>query len=170
LPEVLTVIEGAVEPFDQTYVEAPVAVKVTEPPEQNVVAPFAVAVTTGSTLTVTGIAADVAVHPLASVTVSAYEPGVVATYVLLDAPAIAAAPLFQAYVKFEFNGAMRVTDPPVQNVVAPTFAIETAGRALTVTTTGAEVAEHPFAFVIVTEYEPVVVAVIAWVDSPVDQA
>jgi hypothetical protein len=58
----------------------------------------------------------------------------------------------------------------VQNVVAPTFAIETAGMALTVTTTGAEVTEHPFAFVIVTEYEPEVVAVIAAVDSPVDQA
>ena len=96
MPDVLTVIEGAVEPFDQTYVEAPVAVKVTEPPEQKVVAPFAVAITTGSTFTVTGITADVAVHPFASVTVSAYEPEVVATYVLLDAPAIAPAPLFQA--------------------------------------------------------------------------
>jgi hypothetical protein len=145
------VIDGVVAPLDHWYVAAPAADKVTEPPSQNVVAPFAVAVTTGRAFTVTGIAEEVAVQPLASVTVSVYEPVVFATNVLFEAPGMALAPLFHEYVKFEFRGAIKVTEPPAQNVVAPTLAIETAGSAFTVTVTGAEVAEHPFELVIVTE-------------------
>ena len=46
------------------------AVNVTEPPAQNVVGPSAVIVATGSGFTVTAVAAEVAEHPLPSVTVT----------------------------------------------------------------------------------------------------
>ena len=70
VPPLVTVMEGVVAPFDQVFPVADDEVRVTEPPAQNVVGPFAAAVTTGSAFTVTGIAAEVAVQPLASVTVT----------------------------------------------------------------------------------------------------
>ena len=58
------------------------------------------------------------------------------------------APLDQAYdAAVE---AVRVTEPPAQNVVGPEAVIDAVGRGLTVTVVAAEVAEQPFASVMVT--------------------
>jgi hypothetical protein len=46
--------------------------------------------------------------------------------------------------------ALRATLPPLQNVVGPAALIVTAGVGLTVTATGADVAEQPLALVTVT--------------------
>ena len=70
MPLVLTVIACVVAPVDQRYVPPALAVRVTEPPSQNVVGPPAVIVATGVELTVTAGAADVALQPLAFVTVT----------------------------------------------------------------------------------------------------
>lgn len=56
---------------------------------------------------------------------------------------------------------VRLTEPPVQNVVGPLAEIVgAAGFAFTVTVVGAEVAEHPFPSVYVTVYAPEVVTLI----------
>ena len=56
------------------------AESVTLPPAQNVVAPLGVIVgVAGPGVTVTTVAADVALQPLPSVTVTVYEPEVVTT-------------------------------------------------------------------------------------------
>jgi hypothetical protein len=69
-PEAVTLIDCVVAPFDHEY-ELPLdAVSVTEPPAQNVVGPEAVIVAAGSGLTVTFVAADVAVQPFALATVT----------------------------------------------------------------------------------------------------
>ena len=69
-PVVFTVIDCVVAPFDQRYDAAALEVSVTLPPAQKVVAPPGVIVAVGTGLTVTGIAALVAEHPLAFVTVT----------------------------------------------------------------------------------------------------
>jgi len=62
-------------------------VSVTEPPAQNVVAPPAVMVGVGGfALTVTTVAADVALQPFASVTVTVNEPEFVALIYCVVAP------------------------------------------------------------------------------------
>jgi hypothetical protein len=64
---------------------------------------------------------------------------------------------------------VKVTEPPVQNVVAPPAVIVgVAGFAFTVTTVAAEVAEHPEPFVTVTVYDPAVLTVMDCVVAPVD--
>jgi hypothetical protein len=63
-------IDCVVAPFDQRYEEPALAVRVTEPPAQNVVAPDGVIVAVGSALTVTVVAALVALQLLAFVTVT----------------------------------------------------------------------------------------------------
>jgi hypothetical protein len=76
LPDVLTVIDLLVAPFDHKYV--PVAdpdVKVTLL-LQNVVGPDAVTVFVGAAFTVIGVADDVLEHPAAWLTVTLYEPEV----------------------------------------------------------------------------------------------
>jgi hypothetical protein len=45
-----------------------VDVSVTEPPAQKTVGPLAEILATGNALTVTGVTAEVALHPLASIT------------------------------------------------------------------------------------------------------
>ncbi len=70
MPEELAVIDCVVAPFDQRYAEPADAVSVTETPEQNVVGPDAVTVATGLSLTVTDVAALVALQPAALVTVT----------------------------------------------------------------------------------------------------
>lgn len=63
VPGVDTVIEGVVAPFDQVMFVVTLEVRVTDPPEQNVVGPPAVI--TGVWLTVTVIPVDGAeVHPV----------------------------------------------------------------------------------------------------------
>ena len=63
-------IACVVAPFDQRYVLPALAVSVTLPPAQNVVGPPAVIVAAGVGLTVTAVAADVALQPEALVTVT----------------------------------------------------------------------------------------------------
>jgi hypothetical protein len=53
LPEVVTLIDCVVAPFDQRYEEPALAVSVTEPPAQNVVGPEAVIAATGVSFFVT---------------------------------------------------------------------------------------------------------------------
>jgi len=63
------------------------AVSVTDPPAQNVVDPPAVMIgVDGLALTVTVVAADVALQPLAFVTVTLYEPDVVTLIDCVVAP------------------------------------------------------------------------------------
>jgi len=52
----------------------PLAVSVTPPPEQKVVAPLGVIVAVGSGFTVTVVLAGAEVHPFASVVVTVYVP------------------------------------------------------------------------------------------------
>jgi hypothetical protein len=68
-PEALTVMDCVVAPFDQLKDEPSLAVSITLPPWQKVVGPLAVMVAIGfTTVTVTGV--EVALQPLASVTVT----------------------------------------------------------------------------------------------------
>ena len=63
-------IDCVVAPFDQRYEDAADAVSVTLPPAQNVVGPEAVIVAVGLLLTVTVVAAEVALQPFAFVIVT----------------------------------------------------------------------------------------------------
>jgi hypothetical protein len=163
LPEAFTTIDCVVAPFDQRYEALAGAVSVTEPPWQKVVGPFAVTTgVAGAALTVTVVAALVAVQPFAFVTVTLCEPDV---FTRIDC---VVAPFDQRYEALA--GAVSVTEPPWQKVVGP-LALTTgvAGSALTVTAVAALVALQPFAFVTVTLYEPDALATIDCVVAPVDQ-
>jgi hypothetical protein len=70
LPAVVALIDCVVAPVDQRYDELAEAVSVTEPPAQNVVGPPAVIVAVGLAFTITTVAAEVALQPLAFVTVT----------------------------------------------------------------------------------------------------
>ena len=73
-PDVETIIDCVVAPFDHVFPEAALEVRVTEPPEQKVVGPLVVIVGVGGFgLTVTVVVADVAVQP-AEPTVTEYVP------------------------------------------------------------------------------------------------
>ena len=63
-------MDCVVAPFDHRYVLPALAVSVTLPPAQNVVAPLDVMVAAGAGLTVTTVAAEVLLQPLAFVTVT----------------------------------------------------------------------------------------------------
>jgi hypothetical protein len=63
-------MDGVVSPVDQRYDEPADAVSVTDPPSQKVGAPERVIVASGGALTVTAVTADVALQPLAFVTVT----------------------------------------------------------------------------------------------------
>ena len=71
------------------------ALNTTLPPAQNVVAPAAAMLAIGCALTVTTLAREVAIHPLAFVNVTVYEPDVVAVYVDAVAPVIVTPFFFQ---------------------------------------------------------------------------
>jgi hypothetical protein len=60
---VLTVIDEVVAPFDHKYAVPLLAVSITLPPLQNVVAPFGVMVGTGADPTLTDVADEVAEQP-----------------------------------------------------------------------------------------------------------
>ena len=80
-------IDCVVAPFDQRYDAEEGAVSVTEPPSQNVVEPSAVITgVDGFALTVTDVVAEVALQPLALVTVTLYEPDVVTLIDCVVAP------------------------------------------------------------------------------------
>jgi len=71
LPDVLTLIDCDVAPFDHKYVKPAGAVSVTLPPAQNVVGPFGVIVGVDEfAFTVTLVGALVALQPFAFVTVT----------------------------------------------------------------------------------------------------
>ena len=63
-------IDCVVAPFDQRYEEPALDVSVTEPPVQNVVDPEGVIVGVVAVFTVTEVADDVALQPLAFVTIT----------------------------------------------------------------------------------------------------
>jgi hypothetical protein len=127
LPEVVTLIDCAVEPVDQRYMKPAGALSVTEPPSQNVVGPDGVIVgVAGAGVTVTAVAAEVVLQPVAFVTVTLYEPAVLT---LIDC---VVAPVDQRYDDAAF--AVSVTEPPSQKVVGPDGVIVAVGNELTVTT------------------------------------
>jgi len=162
-PEVVTLIDCVVAPFDQRYEAEDGAVSVTESPAQKVVAPPAVITgVDGIAFTVTVVDAEVALQPDAFVTVTLYEPDVVT---LIDCVVAAFDQRYEAE-----DGAVSVTEPPAQNVVEPPAVITGVdGFALTVTVVDAEVALQPLALVTVTLYEPDVVTLIDCVVAPFDQ-
>jgi hypothetical protein len=158
----VALIDCVVAPFDQRYVNPAGAVSDTDPPAQNVVGPPAVMVgVDGSALTVTVVGADAVEQPLAFVTVTPYEPDADTT---MDC---VVAPVDHRYANPA--GALSVTEPPAQNVVAPEGVMAgVAGFAFTVTTIAADVAEQPLPFVTVTPYAPEAVAAMDCVVAPFD--
>ena len=99
-------------------------------------------VATGNAFTVTTVAADVAEHPAALVTVTVYEPEVLTVIDCVVAPV-----LHNHDVPAD---AVKVTDPPVQNVVGPPAVIVATGNAFIVTTNAGDVNEQLLLLVIVT--------------------
>lgn len=152
-----------VEPVDQVLPEPADDVNVTDPPEQNVVAPPAVIVgAEGDGFNVMVVPADEAEVQPEAVAVTVYVP---ALETVIDG---VVAPFDQVFP--EPADDVNVTEPPEQNVVAPPAAIVgVAGIGFTVTVTPAEAGDvHPLT-VLVTVYVPEVVAVIDGVIAPVDQ-
>jgi len=114
VPAVETVIEADVAPVFQKYAEPPLAVKTTLVPEHIFVVKEVIA-GVGKALTVTAIAELVAKQPIEFVTVTVYEPEVVAVYV--EAVPTIDDPLLQE--NNEPALAVKTTLPPEQKVVAP---------------------------------------------------
>ena len=143
-PEALTEIDCVVAPVDHVLPVAEEEVKVTEPPEQNVVGPPADMVgVAGFEFTVTTVVVEVAEQPEPFVTVTLYEPEVFTTMDCEVAPVDHVLPVAEEEVN--------VTEPPEQNVVGPLAEmVGVAGLAFTVTTVDEEVAEQPEPFVTVT--------------------
>lgn len=162
-PAADTLMDCVVAPVDQRLPVACEDVSVTEPPEQNEVGPLAEIVgAVGLAFTVTIVAAEVVEQPLPFVYVTVYEPLAVTLIDCVVAPVDQRLPVACDDVK--------VTEPPVQNVVDPLAEIVGAdGFALTVTTVAVEVAEQPLPFVYVTVYEPAAETLIDCVVAPVDQ-
>src|SRR5450432_226061 len=127
-------------------------------PAQREVGPLMTGVA-GSGFTVTTVAAEVAWQPLASVTVTLYEP---AAETVIDC---VVAPVDQRFPVVEEE--VSVVLPPAQKAVPPLMA-GVAGSAFAVTAKGAEVAWQPPALVAVTLYEPAAETVIDCVVAPVD--
>ena len=133
------------DPFDHTIPVAAEEVKVTLPPEQNVVGPIAVTVGTGGIgVTVTSVEADVAEVQPSKVTDTVYEPA--ADDVMLEEV---------SFVDQIFPvGAedVNTTLPPAQKLSGPLAVMVGAGGiGLEETTTGTDVCEtHPEGFVYVT--------------------
>ena len=122
--------------------------------------------TAGSALTVIEAALEL-VHPAAFVTlyviVTDPEATPVTTPVVLT---VATALLFDDHVPPVVELANVVVEP-VHTFDDPVMDA-TTGNALTVTGVATDVAEHPLAFVTVTVYEPLVVAVMDCVCNPFD--
>jgi hypothetical protein len=152
-------MDCVVAPVDQTLPVNAEDVRVIVLPAQNELGPVIVGVA-GRGFEVTACAAEVAGQPFASVTVTVYEP---AADTVIDC---VVAPVDQ---RFPVNAEdVSVIVLPAQNALGPLI-VGVAGRGFEVTTCAADVAEQPFAFVTVTEYEPAADTVIDWVIAPVDQ-
>jgi hypothetical protein len=117
-------------------------------------------VAAGATREVTTSGADVVTQPDAFVTVTVYEPASETTMDCVVAPVDQRFPVAEEEV--------RVMVLPGHNEVGPLMVGVTAPAAAA-TTKGADVAEHPAAFVTVTVYEPAVDTAIDCVVAPVDQ-
>jgi hypothetical protein len=107
-------------------------VKVTDPPEQNTVAPPAVIIgVAGSGFVVTVLALEVRLQPLAPVMVTVYEPLVPTLIDGVFAPVDHKYPVAAEEVK--------LTDPPSQNVVEPLVEmLGTKGNGFTTVVTEAD--------------------------------
>ena len=158
-PAVVARIVRVVSPVLHEYKLASVAVKFTDPPAQNIVAPPGLIVGAGKAFTVTVVVDDVAEHPFTSVIVTVLPPEVVAI------TACVASPVLHEYTLASV--AVKVTEPPAQSVVVPLGLIVGVGKAFTVTGVDDDVAEHPLTSVIVTVLPPEVVASTDCVVSPV---
>jgi hypothetical protein len=86
VPDAITVIAAVVAPVDHRYDTPPLAVSVTLPPAQSVVAPLGVIVAVGSEFTVTVCDAGVDVQPFASVVVTVYVPDALTVIAAVVAP------------------------------------------------------------------------------------
>jgi hypothetical protein len=152
-----------VEAFDHTLPEACEEVNVTEPPAQNVVGPLALITgVVGFAFTVIFVTVEVEEHPFPSVYVTEYGPPAV-TLIVCEVAAFD-----QTFP--EACEDVKSTEPPAQNVVGPPADIVgNGGFELTVTAVIAEVAEHPFPSVCVTEKLPVLVILIDCVVDVFDQ-
>jgi len=129
-------------------------VRVTLPPEQNVVGPDVEMDAVTGAVSVTTVAADVPEHPAAFVPVTVKVPDA-ETVMVGDVE-----PFDQRYDASPAGRAVSVTEPPSQKVVGPLAEMDMTGAVLTVTTVAEDCGDvHPDAFVPVTVYEPEPVAV-----------
>ena len=109
---------------------------VTLPPWQKVVGPEAVAVATGKGFTTIVIGEEEAVQPFASVTCSTTVPELFTLMAWEVCP--------EGNQKFPIpDGAVKVTEPPWQNVSEPEGVIFAGGGGFTITCVTVEVAAHP---------------------------
>jgi len=158
-PAADTVIDCVVAPVDQTFPVAEEDVSVIVLPVQKDAGPVMVGVGTAG-FAVTAMAADVALQPLALVTVTVYEP---AADTVIDC---VVAPVDQTFPVVEEEVSVIVL--PVQKDAGPVM-VGVAGGAFAVTANAVEIAEQPLALVTVTEYDPAAETVIDCVTAPVDQ-
>jgi len=130
---------------DQEYIEAPLAVRVTEDPKQMEGA-TGVTATLGRFLTVT-VTEAVLVHPAALVPVTIYVVEVVGLAITV-VPVVPLSPAAGAHTYVNAPLAVRLTDPPI-HIVGDAGLIVIVGLEFTVTTTVA-VPVHPLPSVPVT--------------------
>jgi ACT domain-containing protein len=152
-------MDCVVAPVDQVFPVRAEDVSVIVEPVQNELGPVIVGVT-GAGAAVTTLAADVAVQPLASVTVTVYEP---AAETVMDC---VVAPVDQRFPDRAED--VRVIVEPAQKEDGPEI-VGVTGAGFAVTTLAADVAVQPLASVTVTVYEPATDTVMDCVVAPVDQ-
>ena len=152
-------IDCVTAPVDQRFPVSEDDVNVIVLPAQNVAGPLMVGVA-GTGFVVTTNAADVAAQPLASVTVTLYEPPAETVIDCVVAPVDQRFPVAEEEVS--------VIVAPGQKDVGPLM-VGGAPVGVTVTANGADVAEQPLALVTVTVNEPAADTAIDCVVAPVDQ-
>lgn len=162
VPAVVTTIELAVTPVDQTAVPLPVAVSVTDGLAQVKVADDGLTFREGTAVELVTVVEATLVQPLALVNTTEYAPIVVTTIEL------AVTPVDQRAVPLPT--AVSVTDGLAQVKVADEGLMLSEGAAVELVTVVEAKLVHPLALVSVTEYVPVVVAEITDVLSPVDHS
>ena len=140
MPAAETVIDCVVAPVDQRFPVADDEARVIEVPGQNEAGPLIVGVGTAG-LVVTAKAADVALQPLAFVTVTVNEP---AADTVIDC---VVAPVDQRFPVAEEDE--RVIVPPPQKLAGPLM-VGVAGSGFEVTAKATDDALHPLALVTVT--------------------
>jgi hypothetical protein len=139
-PAVETVIDCVVAPVDQRFPVAEDDVRVMVVPGQKLAGPLMVGVA-GAGLAVTTNATEVAEQPLASVTVTEYEPAVETVIDCVVAPVDQRLPVADDEVS--------VIEPPQRSAAGPVI-VGVGGAAAAVTANADEVALQPLALVTVT--------------------